>query len=300
MDIRKVDLNLLAVLDAMLEQQSVTRAGSMLGLSQPAMSAALAKLRAQFDDPLFVRTGRGMKATPRALALADPVHRVLDTIREEILQNTAFDPSSSDRTFTIITPDIGEVVLLPRLVGLLRATAPCIRLRALPLRAAATAEALESGAADLAVGYFPDLATAGFYQQRLFRNSFVCIVRADHPWIGEQVTLKQFLEASHAVVRPAGRSHLFDQYLDERKLIRHVPVDIGHFTSLLTIIAESDLIATVPRDVGFVFSRLARIRLVEPPVSPPPFDVKQHWHRRVHNDAANIWLRRTVHEVFHD
>jgi DNA-binding transcriptional LysR family regulator len=300
LDIRKVDLNLLAVLDAMLEHQSVTRAGSMLGLSQPAMSAALAKLRAQFDDPLFVRTGRGMKATPRALALADPVHRVLDTIREEILQKAAFDPASADCTFTIITPDIGEVVLLPRLAQHLRAAAPCIRLRALPLHAAATTEALESGAADLAVGYFPDLATAGFYQQRLFRNSFVCIVRTDHPRIGERITLKQFLEASHAVVRPAGRSHLFDQYLEKRKLRRHVPVDIGHFTSLLTIIAESDLIATVPRDVGHVFARLARIRLVEPPISPPPFDVKQHWHRRFHNDAANIWLRQAVHEAFHD
>ena len=291
---------MLAVFDALLEHQSVTRAGQALGLSQPAMSAALAKLRTQFDDPLFVRTGRGMKPTPRALELADPVHRVLDTIKLEILQAPAFDPAIAERTFTIITPDIGEIAFLPKVLPHLQREAPGITLRSVAMPASETAQALESGAADLAVGYFPDLARAGYYQQRLFRNSFVCIVRADHPRFAERITLRQFLDASHAVVRPAGRSHIFERFLEERGLKRHVRLDIGHFTSLLTIIAESDLIATVPLDIGQVFARLAKIRLLEPPIKPPRFDVKQHWHQRFHKDPANTWLRQTLWQLFHD
>lgn len=300
MDIRKLDLNLLCVLDALLEHGSVTRAGAALGLSQPAMSAALAKLRGQLDDPLFVRTGRGVKPTPRALELGEPVRRVLETIRSDILRRGDFDPASSERTFTMITPDIGEFAFLPKLVARLRATAPRITLRALPLTAASTLEALESGAADLAVGYFPDLARPGVFQQRLFRNSFICIVRADHPRVGDTLTLKQFLDASHAVVRPAGRSHLFEQFLEQRKVERKVPLVTGHFTTLLAIIAETDLVATVPLDIGQAFARLANIRLVEPPIKPPAFDLKQHWHERYHREPGNIWLRRTVHELFHE
>ena len=284
----------------MLEHQSVTRAGLALGLSQPAMSAALAKLRAQFDDPLFVRTGRGMKPTPRAAQLAEPVHRVLELVRSEILQKSAFDPSTAERTFTIITPDIGEVAFLPKVLAYVEREAPGITLRSVAMQPMATREALESGAADLAVGYFPDLAKAGFYQQRLFRNSFVCLVRSDHPTIGERLTLKQFLAASHAIVRPAGRSHIFERFLEQRGVQRKVRLDVGHFTSLLTIIAESDLIATVPLDIGQVFARLAKVRLIEPPIKPPGFDLKQHWHRRFHKDGANIWLRRTLRELFHD
>ena len=297
---RRLDLNALAVLDAMLRHQTVTRAGTALGLSQPAMSAALAKLRAQFGDPLFVRTGRGMRPTPRALQLAEPVHRVLRAVHEEILSPAAFDPAASERTFTIITPDIGEVAFLPRLIGHVAKHAPGVTLRTVAMQPAATEEALESGAADLALGYFPDLARRGFFQQRLFRNSFACILRAGHPLAGRRIALEDFLAASHALVRPAGRTHLFESHLDKRGIRLDVRVHVSHFTSLLTIIAESDLIATVPLDIARTFARLADVRVTEPPVKPPAFDLKQHWHRRYHKDPASIWLRHAVRELFHD
>ena len=161
-------------------------------------------------------------------------------------------------------------------------------------------QALEEGIADLAIGYFPDLVRPGFYQQRLFRNSFACIVRSDHPRVGARLTREQFLQEAHAIVRPAGRTHIFEQFMEKRRITRHVRADLAHFTSLLTVIAASDLIATVPLDIGHVFSQLANIRTLAPPFQPPAFDVKQHWHRRVHGDAANVWLRETVRELFHD
>jgi DNA-binding transcriptional LysR family regulator len=297
---RRLDLNALAVLDAMLKHKSVTNAGAALGLSQPAMSAALAKLRAQFDDPLFVRTGRGMRPTPRALALADPVDRILRTVHEEILHPAAFDAATSERTFTIITPDIGEVAFLPRLHAHVERHAPGVTLHTVAMQPAATEEALEAGAADLALGYFPDLARRGFFQQRLFRNSFACMVRAGHPLAGRRLALDDFLAASHALVRPAGRTHLFETFVEKRGLKLDVRVRLSHFSSLLTLIAESDLIATVPLDIARTFARLADVRLMEPPVKPPAFDLKQHWHRRFHHDPANAWLRATVRELFHD
>ena len=163
MDIRAIDMNLLVVFDAMIEHRSVTRAGEAIGLSQPAMSAAVARLRAWFDDPLFVKTGAEMKPTPRALELAPPVRRVIETVKGEILQRAGFDPGKTDRTFTIITPDIGEVNFLPKLLARLSVSAPGAQLRTIARSRPAAAEALESGLAELAVGYFPDLGSQAFF-----------------------------------------------------------------------------------------------------------------------------------------
>jgi DNA-binding transcriptional LysR family regulator len=179
MDIRSVDLNLLVIFDAMARHRSVNRTAEAVGLSQPATSAALARLRAVFDDALFVRAGAQMEPTPRALELAPAVHRVVETIQSEILQPAGFEPATPERSFTILTPDIGEVAFLPGVLRRLRQEAPHVRLqRARPCRATAAAQALESGEADLAVGFFPDLHKAGYFQQALFKTSYACIACA--------------------------------------------------------------------------------------------------------------------------
>ncbi|MEO6017098.1 MAG: LysR family transcriptional regulator [Polaromonas sp.] len=298
MDIRSVDLNLLVVFDAMVEHRSVTRAAEALNLSQPAMSAAVARLRGIFDDPLFVRAGSEMRPTPRAAELAGPVHRVVDTVKTEILQRNVFDPASSDRTFTLVTPDIGEVNFVPRILSRLADEAPNTNIKTLAMPRHAASDSLESGAAELALGYFPDLQKAGFFQQKLFRNSHVCMVRSDHPLIGTTMTLAQFLALSHAVVQPDGREHVFEQYLHKRGLKRRVLVEISHFMSLLPIVEASDLVATVPRDVAEFCVRHGKVRIVETPMKAPVIDVYQFWHRRFHKDPAHIWLRSAVHALF--
>lgn len=298
MDLRAIDLNLLVVLDALAEQRSVTRAADALGLSQPATSAALARLRKLFDDPLFVKSGPEMRPTPRAAQLVAPVRQVLATVRGEILQARAFDPSTAERRFTVVTPDIGEVNFLPRLLAHFERAAPGCDLRALSMPRLAAAEALESGRAELAVGYFPDLHKAGFFQQRLFRNQHVCIVRRGHPAIGATMTLRQFLAAGHAVVRPDGREHVFEQFLQAKGLQRRVRLEVAHFMSLLPIVAGSDLVATVPRDLAEVCARHADIRLVDTPMKSPVIEVHQSWHRRYHKDAAVEWLRGVVAGLF--
>jgi len=297
MDIRSVDLNLLVVFDAMARHRSVNRAAEAVGLSQPATSAALARLRLLFGDALFVRAGAGMKPTPRALELAGPVHHVVETISTEILQQAAFEPGSDERTFTILTPDIGEIAFFPRVLRRLRQEAPNVRLRALSLPRQAAAEALESGAAELAVRFFPDLQKAGFFQQGLFRTSYACIACARNSEVRERMTLKQFLAARHVVVRPEGREHTFDRLLEEKGHRRRVMLELSHFMSLLAILPGSDLIATVPDDIATAVERHIRIRRIALPLRPPQIEVQQFWHRRLQHDPANKWLRGIFHEV---
>jgi DNA-binding transcriptional LysR family regulator len=298
MDIASVDLNLLVVFDAMISHRSVTRAGQALALSQPAMSAAVARLRALLDDPLFVRSGAEMKPTSRALELAEPVRRVLDVVRTDVLRRSHFDPATTTRTFALLMPDIGEVNFLPALIERFARDAPGARLRALAQPRAAAADALEAGTADLAIGYFPDLQRAGFYQQKLFDNPHVCLLRRAHPAAGKRLALKDYLAAAHAVVRPEGREHVFEQFMQQRGLRRTIAVELSHFMSLLPVLERSDLIATVPRDLADVCVRYGTLRMVEAPVKSPSIAVHQFWHTLAHKDPANAWLRGVVRSLF--
>lgn len=297
MDIRSVDLNLLVVFDAMARHRSVNRTAEAIGLSQPATSAALARLRALFDDALFVRAGAQMEPTPRALALAPAVHRVVEAIQSEILQQAGFEPLTAERSFTILTPDIGEVAFLPGVLRRLRHEAPHVRLQTVSRQRLAAAQALEAGDADLAVGFFPDLQKAGYFQQALFKTSYACIACARNDAAPARMTLKQYLAARHIVVRPDGREHMLDRFLEDKGLHRHLTLELSHFMSLLALLPGSDLIATVPQDIATVVGRHVPLKRVELPFRPPQILVQQYWHRRMQNDPASRWLRTVFYEV---
>ncbi|MBK6007024.1 LysR family transcriptional regulator [Ramlibacter ginsenosidimutans] len=297
MDIREVDLNLLVVFDAMARHRSVNRTAEAIGLSQPATSAALARLRSQFDDALFVRAGAQMEPTPRALELAPAVRRVVDTIRAEILQPAGFEPASAQRSFAILMPDIGEVAFLPGVLRRLRHEAPHVKLQAVSKPREAAAAALEAGDAELAVGFFPDLQKAGYFQQALFKTSYVCIACARNDAAGARMTLKQYLAARHIVVHPDGREHFLDRFLEDKGWHRHVTLELSHFMSLLALLPGSDLIATVPQDIATVVGRHVPLKTIELPFKPPTIQVQQYWHRRMQDDAANRWLRGLFYEV---
>lgn len=297
MDIRGVDLNLLVVFDAMARLRSVNRTAEAIGLSQPATSAALSRLRSLFDDALFVRAGAQMEPTPRALELAPAVRRVVEAIRSEILQPAGFDPATAQRSFTLLMPDIGEVAFLPGVLKRLRSDAPQVKLMAVSRPREAAATALEAGEADLAVGFFPDLQKAGYFQQALFKTSYVCIACARNTAAGKRMTLKQYLAARHIVVRPDGREHFLDRFLEDKGWHRHVTLELSHFMSLLALLPGSDLIATVPQDIATVVGRHVPLKTIELPFRPPTIQVQQYWHRRLQDDAASKWLRGLFYEV---
>jgi DNA-binding transcriptional LysR family regulator len=299
MDIRKADLNLLVVLDALLRLRSVSRAAEALDMSQPAVSFALAKLRTLFEDPLFIRAARGVRPTPRAEALMLPLQEVLDRVKNGLLAPPRFDPAGTRRSFTFNMADVGELVFLPPLRAHLERVAPGADIKTVSTPPEGLEEAMRSGEVDLAVGYFPGLQGATVYQQRLFSHSFFCIVRKNHPRIGAQITKKQFLQEKHAVVQQEGKSHeLFELALAEQGLSRRIALSVPHFLAIPLIIAESDLVVTVPYAVAKSFAKLTELKLLEPPIQVRRADIKQHWHARFHHDETNKWLRGVVASLF--
>jgi DNA-binding transcriptional LysR family regulator len=298
--VMQLDLNLLYVLAALDKERSVSGAALRLQKSQPAVSGALAKMRAFFNDPLFVRSGNSMQPTPRATQLIEAARDVLAKVGNEIVATPTFDPKTTQRTITIALSDVGEVVFLPSLLKDLRRRAPNAQVRSVSLRPAEVAEGLENGTIDLAIGYFPDLKKSNIFQQALFADTFACIVRQDHPVTARKLTLKQFLELEHAVVHAESRTEeVMERYLARKRIRRKVVLSTPHFASVPIIVAQSDLLVTVPEPLARYFAQVsANVRTVGLPFAPPRIQLKQFWHRKFHHDERNAWLRARVCALF--
>jgi DNA-binding transcriptional LysR family regulator len=298
----ELDLNLIPFLVALDETRNVSRAGALLGVSQPRVSAALGKLREYFGDQLFVRTSRGMEPTPCALALVPAARDALARIERGLVAPHDFDAATSTHTFSIALSDVGEIVFLPRLLQAFSHRAPRANLRSVSLPHSEVERELESGGVDLAVGYFPDLGGTNFFQQRLFTHRFICLMRRDHPLAAKPLTLEQYLGCGHAVVRAEGRSQeVLEKHLAKRRFSRRAVLETPHFMSLPYILSRTDLIATVPHAIGYAYANEhASIVMVDPPLPLPHFDLRQHWHRKFHNDARTRWLRGLIAELFND
>ncbi|CAN5487712.1 LysR family transcriptional regulator [soil metagenome] len=308
MDIRKIDLNLMLVFDALMHEGNLTRAGFRLGLSQPAMSHALGKLRKLSGDELFVRVPTGMEPTPFAQRIAATVHEGLEMLQTAITGEQAFDAATCDRTFQILMSDIGEMVYLPRMLAHFASVAPRANIRVIQLPREDYQEAFLSGEVDLAIGFLPALK-AGFYQQRLFDDSYICLLRADHPRVGSTMTIEQFSAESHVMIEPAGSRYssvarqtstttLIERFLADRGLSRRVALRVPHFTVVPEIVRSTDLIATLPGTVKNHLRPIPNIKMVPLPIDVPRFEVKQFWHQLKNNDIANRWLRGVVAELF--
>jgi len=298
MNMTDLDLNLLRVFDAIATEGSVTVAGERIGLSQPAMSNALARLRQLFDDPLFVRTPRGMRPTPFAQQLSQPVREALRLIQGALQQHAGFEPRSSNNTFRFYMSDIGEMVFLPGLLERVKRDAPGVKIEVVRIPIKDIHAALEAGEIDLAIGFLPGLTT-GMRQQPLFREHYVCMLRADHPVIGAKISLKQFREAAHVLVSYAGTGHqVIEETFVAEGLTARIAARVPHFLVVPMILARTDLIVTVPSRVAAVFARLGNFKVLKLPLSMPSFEVRLHWHQRFHQDPANRWLREVMTDLY--
>lgn len=296
MDIRRLDLNLLLLFDELYREQNLSAAARRLGMSQPMASASLRRLREFFDDQLFLSTGRGMRPTPFATAIATSVGGVIDRIKHEILAKPDFRPKDSDRLFTISTSDIGALIFVPPILRRLSEEAPNTDLRCISLPHHQLEAAMEQGSVDLAIGYFPDLVGEHIKTQALFEHDFTCIMRRDHPTIGDALSLDQFLMADHLVVNQEGRSQeIFEQRLRELKLQRRIHLELPHFMSVPQLIATTNMIATVPRSLGVWFAS-NQLKMLPPPIDTPKIELKLHWHQQMESDPAVSWLREIVYE----
>jgi DNA-binding transcriptional LysR family regulator len=292
-----VDLNLLRVFDAVLAERGVTPAAVRLGLTQPAVSNALARLRGVFGDALFVRTPAGMDATPFARELAEPVRQALALLDSALAHGPGFDPASSTRAFRFYMSDLGQIEFLPPLVERAHRAAPGVRFEAVALDVEDVDSALAAGTLDLAVGFLPGLGPP-VRRRRLFRDPYVCLMRKDHPI--QALTKKKFVEASHALVSYRGGHHVIEEALERAGLARRIALRVPHFTVVPMVLEKSDLILTLPARVARVFERRGHFKSLPPPVPIPPADVAVHWHERFEADPGNRWLRELVIELLSD
>ncbi|WP_394845804.1 LysR family transcriptional regulator [Pendulispora brunnea] len=298
MDMHGIDLNLLVAFDALMAERNVTRAGARIGRTQPAMSAALSRLRALFHDELFVRSPTGLQPTPRALDLSTPLSDALAQIQRTLDFTQAFEPAASKATFTLALSDHPAFVVLPRLVRRIEVEAPgvVVHVRGFTDRQQAE-ELLESGAAHAAVGV-PARWGTNVISQPLFQERFVSVVREGHPLLAKKVTLKRFLAYPHLLVSPEGdrRGHV-DEKLAELGLSRRLGLSLPHMFAAPGIVASSDLVATLMKSVVEHAAAAFPLHVFEPPLALPITTFVLAWHRRNDAHPAQRWLRDMLAEV---
>jgi len=293
MDARLPDLNLLQTFHAVHVAGNVSRAAEALGVSQPTVSHALARLRTLYRDPLFVRTRGGMAPTAKAQRLAKAVEQALTTLEIALRESETYEPARSDRTFRLHLTDIGETIFLPPLIRLLAREAPRVRLAAYQLDDRDILPALESGRIDVALGYIPGLA--GAQRQYLLSERYVIVMRAGHPMAGRSPTRAAMRQLAYALVRshPATARSLADLGLTDR-----IVLEIPHFMVLPRILAETDLAAMMPARLADTFKALGNYVIWRPRVGLPRFDVSVHWFWRFTNEPGNRWLRMHIVDIF--
>lgn len=304
MNSEKMDLNLLLYLDVLLRERNVTNAASLLGISQPAMSNGLRRLRDQFHDPLLVRTSEGMTPTERAQALQPIVRQILASVDQVLEPSTEFTPESSDRVFRIMTSDYGEATLLPRLLKRLRKEAPGIVLDILTPSDMNFAE-VEQGLVDLVINRFDDMPQS-FHQKTLWKDSFSCVFGVDSP-ISQDFCLKTYLEANHIWVSKTGmgagmgltpkdtkRLGWVDEALEKIGEKRKITLFTRHYQSAALLAEQKGLISTIPSRAAAAVSDNPRLKIKKPPFDVPEFEFKMAWSPLLHHNVAHRWLRKMV------
>jgi len=300
---RALDLNLLRVFDAVMAEGSLTRAASVLALTQPAASHALKRLHEALNETLFVRTAAGLKPTPRAEALWPRVRRSLATL-QRALAPEHFDPRADAVNYRVAMADATAALLAPWLVRAIESVQAAANLRVLPLTTRDPRPLLQQGTADLAVGHFPDLIAALLTQEdtlrheRLYATRYVCVMRRDHPMARKKLTLDAFCAAHHLQVSFSGRPlSLIDRALADMGRRRRIVLTVNQFFTAGRVVTQSDLLTVLPLSFLAATGRPGELATRELPFDPGAVHVEMVWHLRRDNDPAHRWLREVLHSA---
>lgn len=294
----QIDLNLLELFDTIFRTKNLTATGVRLGLSQPAVSYGLAKLRESYGDALFVRMQRGVQPTPFAEQLAEPIAAALHIVRGTV-RKTIFVPGQAVRAFRIAMTDIGERYFIAQLSQWLAAEAPGVTVETLSPSLSELSEGLASGDVDMAVGYLPGLGKQ-VHQQVLFREHFVYLMRQGHPSLTGELTLSQLRHIGHVVASPPGTQHLatVEKVLTSPRVKARIALRVRSFLCVGPIVAETDLVSPVPNNLARLVATHLNLHLCRPPVKFPEFDISMYWHQRYHQDPGLLWLRDAMVSLF--
>lgn len=300
MNLFGVNANMLVALDVLLRERSVTRAAQIMGLSQPAMSNNLTRLRELFDDPLLVRVGNGMACTPRAEALAEPVRAAVLSMEAVLRPPERFDPSRCEAKFRVVMSDLGELVLLPPLLERLSALAPRASLQVFSGGLFEVPEGLASGALDAMIGYYASAELGpGYREARLFKDELVCIARRGHPRVkGGKMSKRDYLASAHVVVtqRPDAGG-IVDDFLAEDGQTRHIGARVPRSAMVPLLVAQTDLVAVLDSPIAERFAKWLPIQRVRVSVRLPKGRMGMLWHERTHHDPERAFLRTLVKEA---
>jgi DNA-binding transcriptional LysR family regulator len=293
----RYDLNLLRVFIALMEERSVTRAADRLGITQPALSNALNRLRDILHDPLFIRERYGMQPTQKAEELAPVIMETIGQLDGLVLGQQAFDPANANLLITIAPNSYVEYVLIPAIVAKLRELAPGIKLRITPYGNDLAETGVISGTTSFVLGRIVD-PPDNLVVQHLMDDSLACVVRADHPEIGNEISKMQYENLKHVNVLPPGRMRagLF-QALDREGLKREVAVSVTHFLAVPELISVTDYCTTLPTQICRRLANDSRLKVLPTPVDLGTFPVDIAWHVRYRHDPAHRWLRNMIEEV---
>ena len=299
MHLDRVDLNLLRLFDAVYHARSVSRAADRLGITQPAASQGLARLRALLGDPLFVRAPGGVRPTPKAERLAPAVAHGLSALELALGESAEFDPAASRRTFRIHMSDIGEGRFLPELMAALREEAPGVRLETLPVPRDEITEALDTGRIDLAFGFLPTVRDT--QRAELLRDRYVVLLRAGHPFTRRRRSGTAQLQALRELEFVSVRTHADTLRILQRLRVEdRLRLTTEHFMVLPSIVRATDLAVVMPRNIAEGFAAGGGYAIVEPPLAGREFVVSIHWSRRFETEPGNAWLRGLVLRLFRE
>ncbi|WP_027468781.1 LysR family transcriptional regulator [Deefgea rivuli] len=294
-DLSTIDLNLLKLFEALVRERSVTQAGLRLGLSQPAASRALGRLRTMLSDRLVVRGKLGLELTPRGEALAGPVAKLLDDARG-IVSPTAFDPSSAMGRITIAAHDHLSLMVLSGLITRLERHAPALNLH-IAQPAGDNVRLVEQGEADLALGIFDGLP-GSLHRRSLYADTLVCMVRANHPYVADGLSLARYVALRHIAVTISGVGQsAVDTALLTQGLTRRVALRVPHFLTGAMLVADSDMILTLPSRLARLLTKNLPLALLNLPLQVAPLSPAMIWHERFHSDPAHIWVRQQLIDV---
>lgn len=297
---RDIDLNLLIVFQQIFEQRQISAVARQLGLSQPAVSNALTRLRRTLNDELFVRTAAGMQPTPRAEQLADSIHLALQQISDALNRNDHFEAAGSQRRFTIAMTDVGEVYFMPLLAQALHQLAPGLQIATVRASSIDLKTEMESGRIDLAIGAFEHLSDA-WYQRRLFQQEYVCMYRNSHPLAATPITLSDFLAARHLLVASLEQPYQkINAALEKAGIEASAHYQVPHFVAVPYIVSSTDLLVTVPQKLAERAAGPFGLSYSTPPLKLPQLQTYMFWHRRYHQDSGNQWLREFICQQFSD
>ena len=293
-----IDLNLLSVFQEVYRERQISAAARRLGLTQSAVSNALARLRRTFGDELFVRTAHGMQPTPLAQQMAEPIGAAMAQVALALSQRSRFDPATSGRRFTLAMTDVGEVYFMPVLIDRCRAIAPNVEIASSRANGLTLKDDMETGRVDLAIGAFEDVSEA-LYHRALFRQRFVSMFRKEHPLARGKVDLARFVAAPHLIVDAAQSPYdRVNGLLEKAGVTAGARFRVPHFTAVPYIVSTSELVVTVPQKLAESAASPFGLKWIEPPLALPTLQTNVFWHRRFNHDPGIQWLRGLIADVF--